>query len=177
MRTTTRSLGLLLFLGLALVACNNDDTPPTDAATPRDTGGGDTGGGDEDAGGDVDAATDVDGGSAPEGCALTFSDCDTFEDMTGMAAVTIGITGTGPADFAYDPHCVRISTGTVVTIDASALHPLNNASCSPDDSPLPTIPAVLEDDYTFTTAGAYGYFCSNHGTNAGAGMAGLIVVE
>lgn len=186
MGITTRSFALLLLVALALAACNNDDTPPTDAATPRDTntGGNDTGGGDEDAatpdedaGGDVDAAPDVDSGSAPVGCALDFSECDAFEDMTGMAAVTIGVTGTGPADFAYDPHCVRVSTGTVVTITASALHPLNNASCSPAGSPLPTVPAVLDDDYTFTAAGAYGMFCTNHGTNTGAGMAGLIVVE
>jgi plastocyanin len=177
---------------LGLAACGDDGgTPARDAATSRDSGGGvDTGTADSggaDGGGD---AGSMDSGSAdaggsdsggadsgpPEGCPLTYSGCTTFEDLTGETTVEVTIVAAG-ASFAYEPHCIRISAGTTVSIPAEAIHPLDDASCSPETSPLPETPTVVDGDYTFTAAGAYGFFCSVHGSDTGAGMAGLIVVE
>jgi plastocyanin len=152
----------VLLFALAYAGCGTPATPH-DAATAR-----------EDVG--VDAAPPVDVGpidAAPDGpCPATYAGCTTLEDHTGETAITLMFSG-----FAYTPHCIRISAGTTVTIPGSSLHPLHGATCSAEGSPLPTTPTPSNGDYTFDSAGAYGYYCNNHGTNAGGGMAGLIVVE
>jgi plastocyanin len=176
MRTYSGSMTGASCAVLFLLACGGTAAPAVDAATLRDSGGTveDTG--------TTDAAPrpDVgphDSGPAPSGCAVTFSGCSDLEDHTGEAALTIGITGTSALDFAYAPHCVRVAVGTTVTIPGSALHPLHGATCSPTDSPLPTVATPADGDYTFTAPGAYGYYCNNHGANTGDGMSGVIVVE
>jgi plastocyanin len=177
----------LLFVVL-LAACGGSTTNPgTDAghdaaSTPVDSGGTteDSGGSTVDSGGTVDSGTPAvdsgsttDAGPAPDGCAVTFSGCTTIDDHTGETAVTIAFAG-----FSYAPHCIRVDVGTVVTIPGSLTHPLFGATCSPDATPLSTVePSTTGGDFTFTAAGAYGYYCGVHGSDLGTGMSGLIIVE
>ncbi len=158
-----------------LAACGGGGTPAEDAATPTDTGGAlpDTGGS-LDAAAAPDTGAEVDSGPALDGCAVTFAGCSAFVDHTGESAVSVGFAAAG---FLYSPNCIRVSAGTVVTIAGSTLHPLHGATCAPTGSPLPATPIAMDGDYTFAAPGAYGYYCNNHGTNAGAGMSGLIIVE
>lgn len=147
----------------ALLGCGGS-APANDAATPRDSGG------------PVDAAPADDVGPVDAGpvaeCPMTFSGCGAIDDHTADATVSIAFSG-----FAYSPHCIRISPGTVVSIPGSSLHPLRSATCSPSDTPIAATPTPSNGDYTFTTPGTYGYYCNAHGTNSGGGMAGLIIVE
>jgi plastocyanin len=163
-----------LTLGLAL-GCNN--TPAgNDAAAP----GNDASGGASDAG--HDAASPVDVGPLPDTgpviCEDGYAGCTaaTAMDMTGMSGpIAITVTGSGTATPRYSPSCVRVSAGTMVTIENSAIHPLRPATCSPSDTPITG--AAGTSSFTFANAGRYGYWCGNHGADNGTGMAGLIIVE
>jgi plastocyanin len=155
-------LGSFCSVVLLLAVGCSPASSATDASTHHDAG--------------VDAAAPIDVGPLPDTgppppCAATFASCDALEDHTADDAVTLAFSG-----FAYTPKCIRVHAGTVVTIPGSSLHPLRSATCSPP-GPIPSTPTPTNGDYTFTTAGTYGYYCNNHGTNAGGGMAGLIVVE
>ncbi len=186
-----RSIGTASFfaLCLAIAGCNNGTTTATDAGG----GGADTGNGGTDAGTpttdtgtpaeDTGTPAEDTGMAADTGLLLDANiplDCTGFHgctaatatDMTGMSTVAIATTAT----FTYDPPCIRISTGTMVTIAAAAIHPLTDATCSPADSPIPA-GATTAQTLTFDHAGQYGYYCSVHGSDLGVGMAGLIIVE
>jgi plastocyanin len=170
-----KHIDLVLAGALALVACNNGSTPA------------DTGAGGNDAGNDAASSSMVDAGSdafvamadAGGECHDDYSGCTTLDDHTGdTGPVVIAAT----ASFTYDHHCVRIHTGQVVTITNSITHPVVAAACSTAGSPIPASPMAATTpatttDFTFTTAGHYGYFCANHGSDDGTAMAGLIVVE
>jgi len=151
---------------LVLAACGS--TPSTPDATRADAGN--------------DGSTTVDAASLPDTGTLTCNDgyagCTTASatDDTSMTSVTIGVVGDGTtSNYMYSATCIRIHTGTTVTLPNSTLHPLAAASCSPTDSPLISTPAATT--FTFNHAGRYGYFCENHGADGGSGMAGLIIVE
>ncbi len=170
---------------LALAGCNNTSStdsgpgPGTDGGTdafvtPTVDGGHDTGPVGLDGGDDAGHSTpdaNVDANTVP-GCGMDFAVCGAagVVDHTGDTAVTIGF-GTG---FTYDPPCIRIHPGTMVTLPGSTVHPLINASCSPTSSPVPTTASTTGGAYTFTAVGNYGYQCMVH---AGFGMKGLIIVE
>jgi plastocyanin len=148
MTTTRTSLTLASALALALSfgACGDDDNGNGNGNQP-------------------DAAN---GGAA---CAANFANCATFEDMTGMGAVSIDAPNTA---FVYTPKCIRVSPGTAVTIEASSFHPLRSASCSPEDFVGGQVNAT--GTYTLNDVGVFGYFCVAHGSNTGGGMAGAIEV-
>lgn len=179
-----RLLLVVVVLGLGgLAGCNNStsatDSGAADAFMATDTGGADAGSdaGALDAGTDAamvsDAGADMGSDTGPTNCTTSYAGCMALTDMTGMAMVTIATT----ASLTYTPNCIRISAGTMVTIEGSLLHPLRGATCSPAESPLPMTASTTGGTFTFNTPGEYGYYCQNHGTNAGVGMAGLIVVE
>jgi len=109
-------------------------------------------------------------------CPVAFAGCTTLEDHTADTMVTIDVVMPTPGTYAYSPNCIRIQAGTIVTITNTAFHPLTSAPCSPADSPISSGPSTTTD-FTFATAGSYGFFCGNHGTSDGQFMAGLIVVE
>lgn len=156
---------------LALAGCNNT-TPVspdtglagTDAATTPD------------AGHDAAMAT-TDTGPLPDTgpvvCPDTFGGTTALEDHTADTMVTMTVTGT-IGSFAYSPNRIRIHTGTMVTIPGGGIHPLMQATCSAAGGPTIT---SAGGTFTFTTPGLYGYYCGNHGSNTGTGMAALIVVE
>lgn len=138
-------------------------------------------GGDDDGGGSIDATAGgpdggvtVDGGGGPDAggalCAADFAGCTQFVDLTGEANVVIATT----KSFTYDEKCIRITTGQEITIEASGLHPLNAATCSPED--FVDGPVTANGTYIITQPGIYGYYCGNHGGNTGTGMAGAIEV-
>jgi plastocyanin len=180
MRSSLVVLGALVAL---TAGCNNTtsatDAATTDAFTPTDGGAADSGSdaGTSDAGSDagtvIDAGTDGGADTGPTTCGATYAGCMTLTDMRGMSSVMI----TATASLQYTPKCIRISAGTMVTIEGSLLHPLRGATCSPADSPLPMTASMTGGTFTFANPGEYGFYCQNHGTNAGVGMAGLIVVE
>lgn len=80
---------------------------------------------------------------------------------------------------SYTPKCLRIKSGSNVTIQASSHHPLT-AFADVNDVQNP-----FGDQSTFTTSqtrvmsqvGIYGYYCEAHGDSEGDGMAGIIIVE
>jgi plastocyanin len=147
--TRVSGMSVLLVLGLALGGCGDDD------------GGG---GGDTDSG---PAGADSGGG---DGCAMDFAGCaGMLVDMTGMAAVSIS-----PSGFMWDPKCIRVSPGTMVTINGASLHPASQA-CGPTDAfgTSNTMPVTA----TLTAEGGYGFYCENHGSPTGTGMSGLILVS
>jgi plastocyanin len=164
----TRSRFVLVCTAALTFACSA--TPSTadtggsggDAAMPTDAG--------------RDAAAMIDVGPAddtgPVVCAADYAGCATLVDHTADTTVSVAITG-----FAYTPNCIRIHTGTMVTLPGASLHPLIGATCNPPGSPIPTTPSAAGGTFTFTTAGLYGYHCNVHGQDNGTGMAGLIVVE
>lgn len=119
------------------------------------------------------ACGDGGGGSAAElpGCPVTYATCSEIVDLTGE---TGGIQIAPQATFVYTPNCIRITTTQAVAIGASAAHPLKAGSCAPSD--FVNGPVTSERTYTFTAPGRYGFYCSNHGGDSGAGMSGVIEV-
>lgn len=141
------------------------------SSSGNNNGGGDAGGG-------ADANTPDGGGGGDAGapdaagfplCNGNFAGCNTYDDQTASAAVTITF-----ASFAYTPKCVQIRSGTKVTWSGDfSSHPLAGA-CGPA--------AVIQNasstnaEFTFVGNGVYGYYCGFHGGTGGNGMSGAIKV-
>lgn len=168
MRATNLALGAVM---LALVGCGSTSTPADTGPSSSDAGH-DAALVATDSGTDAASATDT----GPTMCSDTYGGCTTIEDHTADTMVTIGVVMPSATQYAYTPRCIRIHTGTMVTITNSALHPLFAATCSTPGGPLPTA-ASTTTSFTFTSAGHYGYYCANHGADDGTGMAGLIIVQ
>ena len=105
------------------------------------------------------------------GSPITF----TATAMDPPNAVTITVTNN-----AFQPASVLVAVGGTVTFDwpASA----RQHSIIPLVGNIPNVPIPLKDgprsdQFTFTVAGKYDFFCSNHGTPTGGGMAGRITVQ
>ena len=114
--------------------------------------------------------------------------------QTSMAQVTLTVAGCSAKDFVlgsesnqintsgsqYSPKCLKVRTGSAVTIQASTHHPLF-AMPNIDNVENPfasTALFVSPQTRRLVTPGLYGYFCDAHGDAEGDGMAGAIwVVE
>jgi len=149
-------------------------------STPAPVDGGsstpDTSVGPRDAGPDANIQID----SGPSDCLEGYASCTLVmatDDTMVTEPITVSVIGGTLADpaFRYDNPCIRIRAGMSVTIENSATHPLRAASCSPADSPI--LAAPTGTTFRFDHAGHYGYYCQNHGTNAGLHMAGMIIVD
>lgn len=125
-----------------------------------DKGGGGTGGGAAGTGG---------GAGGMGGMGAAFAGCTTFEDQTDAAAMRRVSVGAGNT---YTPKCMRVKVGQTVTIAASATHPLRPGPQAGN----PIQQASSDAMTTFTGAGVFGFFCQNHGSSTGMGMAGAIEV-
>ena len=124
--------------------------------------GGGSGGGPSDAGGSA------------RGCPMSFAGCTKFDDDRGSANAAQPIfvafqQGNGPT--VYVPDCILINAGQSVVLPAGSANPLENASCTPADSPIPATPAEGSMEYTFANAGNYGF------QSATMGFQGLIEVQ
>jgi plastocyanin len=74
---------------------------------------------------------------------------------------------------SYTPRCLRVLAGSEVTIAASRRHPLA-PQIGNDKNPIRFTEST--ETYVFDEPGRYGYFCTDHGTQDGRGMAGEIIV-
>lgn len=82
----------------------------------------------------------------------------------GGIAQTVGIDG-----FAYTPATVEIQAGQTVDFAATAFHPFRL-----DDAP--EVQCAQDCNVTYLRPGTYGFYCDNHGSPGGNGMAGTVVV-
>jgi plastocyanin len=108
--------------------------------------------------------------------AVLYSGCTEADFETiDAATVEIGFQGT-----SYTPQCIKVKAGTVVTIAATAKHPLQAAANFDGvENPFTTTAEnfVADQTRTLTKAGSYGYYCTHHGrASDGKGMGGLIIV-
>ena len=112
-----------------------------------------------------------------QACRPAFTGCQTFVDATadaGSRTITFPIGG-----LMFTPSCLRIKLGQTVTFMSSdntfSAHPLVQA-CGPIAGVLGATMGSSKD-FTFTSAiGRFGFFCDQHGTGGGDGMAGAIEV-
>jgi plastocyanin len=110
--------------------------------------------------------------SAPANpCRATFANCATFTELDAGVTIHFPVGG-----LRYSPNCLRLHLGQSVTfVGDFGPHPLSQA-CGPVTG---LFSAGLGNSFTTTfTAGlgVYGYFCSEHGSSNGSGMAGAIEV-
>lgn len=91
-------------------------------------------------------------------------------EPAGAAEVTVEAI-----DFSYDPVVLTVEAGTTVTwINTGAVQHSATASDGSFDTGL--FDAGEEASITFNTVGSFPYYCTLHGTAAGAGMAGEVQV-
>lgn len=150
MRTLSLVAALSLVSLLAL-ACAEDPAP-----APSNPGG-------------------VGSGGAPAGGLPDLSGCT-------VATATDGTTGAQtvsiPASkLEYTPKCLKVKVGTVVTFEGSGiLHPLAPGSNGTAGNPIPSSKEASVA-VTFAAAGAFSYYCANHGADgATSGMVGAVYV-
>jgi plastocyanin len=104
----------------------------------------------------ADAAAPVDGGTPaiPPPGFMELPPCLQPERYIagGTAVATVELT--------YQPACLRVSPGTNVTIQASALHPLEPGAGGSSDNPIPhqNTPVTI----TFSRPGFFPFFCPEH---------------
>ncbi|MEK6628366.1 MAG: hypothetical protein AABY53_07050 [Bdellovibrionota bacterium] len=102
------------------------------------------------------------------------SGCTTASFVSGTDANVITIVGT-----TYSPKCLKLKVGATVTILASRHHPLM-AMADINGKQNPFADGKLFDaaqTRIMDRAGLFGYYCDNHGSATGNGMAGAILVE
>lgn len=109
------------------------------------------------------------------------SGTDTLPDVAGCTAATaVAGTEVGIDDdaFKYTPACLKVKVGTVVTFKGGgAKHPLAPMTKGTTaDNPIP-LSKEASVPVTFAKAGAFPYFCENHGTDGGTtAMVGAVYV-
>lgn len=127
----------------------------------------------------VDSPTAADGG-ADSSPADSAADSAADGAETGAHVVTVGSGG-----LSFSPSTLTINVGeTVRWVWAGSGHNVvsgtaaaDNKFCSPNDTSCATAPTSASGttySHTFTTAGAYPYFCAPHRL---AGMTGTITVQ
>jgi plastocyanin len=120
---------------------------------------------------DAAAAAGPDAGSSYPDCAASFAGCTNYTDATAAGANrTISF-----ACCQYTPKCLKIAAGQSVTFSGSfGSHPLNQA-CGPAQVIVGA--SAANASFPFDLPGEYGFYCGVHGTVAGGGMAGSILVQ
>lgn len=96
---------------------------------------------------------------------------------TAGTTVNFGVNGTA----AYDPKCLKVSVGSIVTFvgDFSA-HPLSPSTMrgTVSGNPITNTGSGSRKSVTFPAPGAYAYYCDLHGPSDGAaGMVGVVWVQ
>ena len=146
MRRPARLLPLLFFV---MVGCGGDD----DEGTPDSRVS------------DASQAGNV--GFAGCGNTVPFADRTGATDSRQMTVATVG------SDFTYSPKCMRIKQGQSVSIESSSFHPLQAKSGNPGSEIVTT---TTTRTVTLASLGVYAFYCGNHGTASGGGLAGAIEV-
>ena len=152
----------------AFAGCSSDSGG---SSTSGSSGGSSTAGSTGSTGGSSSGSTSGSSGGSSGG-AVNGCTAASATDMTGQAAVTVAISG-----FAYSPPCVKVDTGTVVTIDASTVHPLRPGTDCHEDTTgqSPITSSTSNEAVTFGSAGTFGFFCANHCVSNG--MKGAVFVQ
>jgi plastocyanin len=184
---------------------NGTGNPGTAGSKSGTGGAGTAGGGGASTGGAGGASTGGGGGaSGGAGGASTGGTSGAGGGTPGfmslMPCVSEGdyVTGTGDAGTAgmptvnfgtingvntYDPKCLKTVAGSTVTFSGNfGFHPLvpSTVRGNTTNSPITTVasnPDGGKMSFTFPTAGFYAFYCGEHGTDAGEGMAGVIWVR
>lgn len=106
-------------------------------------------------------------------CAAGFSGCATFTDLTTSATPTVRFPVGGDR---YAPECLKVRVGQSVTFEGSfGPHPLSQA-CGPVTGLLEASSGNSLTVRFDQAIGLYGYYCTQHGSPGGSGMAGAIEV-
>lgn len=106
-----------------------------------------------------------------------FAGCTTFVDLTAGDASRVVTFPVGGQE-VYSPKCIKVRFGQSVTFTGGSFgaHPFD-AACQPTSGPLSRVAAGSSASFVFDQAlGVYGYFCSEHGSVNGSGMAGAVMV-
>lgn len=101
--------------------------------------------------------------------------CTSWVDLTDAATKVVRFPG---GNDRYSPACVRVRFGQSVTFQGGDFgsHPMTQA-CGPITMPAFEQSSGAAVSITFDKAlGVFGYFCTNHGSASGSGMAGAIEV-
>jgi plastocyanin len=134
------------------------------------TGTGGSGGG---SGGSMnDASTTGTGGGSGGSVGGAFMAIAPCPDMTSYVTGMTTITTT--ADFKYSPACLKVTTGTMVTIQASLTHPLSGLTTGSANNPIPAGGMTTDQMVTFATPGFYPFHCNIHFS---IGMSGVVWVQ
>ncbi|MBK7862286.1 MAG: hypothetical protein IPJ65_27495 [Archangiaceae bacterium] len=154
----------VLLLIVALGACLPQVGPPLDGGAAGGASGGSGGAGGGDAGG---ASAGGSAGGVEAGCP-GYADCIAFTEPA-----TLEVTFPNGNE-SYEPQCLKVHAGQSVTFSGSfASHPLSQ-KCGP--AVVLAGQSGSNRTFTFTVPGVYGYYCTQHGTSSGSGMAGAIEV-
>jgi plastocyanin len=178
MRATTHSRAYVLgawFLAAVTVAggalgCSSSN------GNGGDGGGGASGHGGQGGSGGGQGGNDGGGGDG-SAAFVAFAPC-TSESAYVSNATEIAFGGT--LGLVYSPACLKIAAGTQVTFSGDfGTHPLAPSTTRgmPSNNPIVVTGSGTTMSFTFDAPGFYGYFCGEHGTDQGSGMAGMIWVE
>ncbi len=92
--------------------------------------------------------------------------------MTTPSTITFG------AEHVYTPKCLKIAKSSAVTWSGTfSGHPLAPSTRGTSGNPITSTNSGTTKMFTFPNAGFFPYYCTFHGTDAGANMAGVIWVE
>jgi plastocyanin len=114
------------------------------------------------------------GGDMAMGGFMALAPCNSAADYkSGTTTITFG----GAAGLAYSPQCLSVARGTTVTFSGSfSSHPLSASTRGTSGNPIPKTSTGTSATVTFNAAGFFPYFCTVHGSDSGAGMAGVVQV-
>ncbi|HSZ82459.1 MAG TPA: hypothetical protein VLA14_09260 [Polyangia bacterium] len=154
------ALSGLLWATLVGLGCGSGSSNGGTAGSGGGTGGVSGAGGTSDAG-----AAGADAGTS----FLAIAPCSTASSyVTGMS--TIMTTAT----FTYSPACLKVTAGSTVTIEGSAIHPLSGLTTGSPNNPIPSGGQMTPQTVVFPTPGFYPFHCDAHFS---IGMAGVVWVQ
>ncbi|MEK6580630.1 MAG: hypothetical protein AABZ55_15510 [Bdellovibrionota bacterium] len=103
------------------------------------------------------------------------SGCQASDYVFAESPAAIEISG-----FKFIPKCLKVKAGATVTLSANLSHPSQGIQSSDGpENPFFHPSGEVTSDVTVVLEklGIFGYFCVNHGSSSGAGMAGAVLVE
>jgi len=105
---------------------------------------------------------------------LALAPCVSEVDYTsGSTTIEFG----GSLGTRFSPNCLIVHTGTIVTFSgAFSEHPLRPSERATGPSPIIATSQGTVQQFAFTAAGFYPYYCARHGDDGGGGMSGVIEV-
>jgi plastocyanin len=150
----------LLWASLVSLGCGSSGSTGGTAGSGGGTGGVSGTGGTSDAG-----SAGADAGAS----FLAIAPCSTASSyVTGMSMITTTV------DDKYSPACVKVTAGSTVTIQGSAVHPLSGLTTGSPNNPIPSGGQMTPQTVVFPTPGFYPFHCDVHFS---IGMAGVVWVQ